>query len=161
MISYKSKIFGITATMIFCLLGTVAHLTAQETDKASAKQKAVDQKMKYNAAEHLLDDTIFEYFYQSGGGIKIAFYDGMLKYEWISGPRKGNKAKDIPYQSRKIGDELYIVNWQQKDKPDFVTLVINLKQNVIYSSAILRYGTNKEMIHFKGGTVERVQRSVK
>lgn len=108
--------------------------------------------------EHLLDGTALEFYYQNGSGISISFYDGKLRYEWIAGPPKGNMGKDIPYRSRKIGDEMYIVNFHEKHKPDFVTLVFNLKQNVMYSSAILRYGTDKEMVSFSGGIVEHVKR---
>ena len=108
--------------------------------------------------EHLLDGTTMEYYYQNGSGISIDFYDGKLRYEWIAGPPKGNMGKDIPYRSRKIGDEMYIVNFHEKHLPDFVTLIFNLKQNVMYSSVIERYGTDKEMIHFSGGIVEHVKR---
>lgn len=108
--------------------------------------------------EHLLDGTSLKYYYQNGSGISIEFNHGKLSYEWIVGPPKGNMGKDIPYQSRKIGDELYIVNFHEKHKPDFVTLIFNLKQNVVYSSAILRYGTDKEMISFSGGIIEHVKR---
>jgi hypothetical protein len=66
--------------------------------------------------------------------------------------------KDIPYRSRKIGDEMYIVNFHEKQKPDFVTLIFNLKQNVMRSSAIPRYGTDKEKISFSGGIIEHVKR---
>ena len=131
------------------------------TPDAAADEKAAAQKLKYATAEHLLDGTSFEYFYQTGGGLKIAFADGKLQYEWISGPRTGNKAEGIPYQSRKIGKEQFVVNWQEKDKPDFVTLIINFEQSVMYSSAILRYGTKEEMIHFNGAIIERVRRSKK
>ena len=109
-------------------------------------------------AEHLLDGTSLEYLYQNGSGLSINFYDGKLQYEWIVGPPKGNMGKDIPYTSRKIGDEMYLVNFHEKHKPDFVTLVFNLKQNVMYSSAILRYCTDKEMVSFSGGIVEHVKR---
>ncbi|WP_068547175.1 MoaF-related domain-containing protein [Thalassotalea crassostreae] len=120
-------------------------------------QASTDASDKYAVAEHLLDGVSFEYFYQTGGGLKISFDDGLLGYEWISGQRKGNKASNIPYQSRKIGERLFIVNWQEKDKPDFVTLVIDLKHNTMYSSAILRYGTEQEVIHFNGAIIERLE----
>lgn len=152
----------ITATnlcKITCLLGmTLLSMDASGVAPDAAKEKAVAQELKYKAAEHLLDGTSFEYFYQTGGGLKIAFADGKVQYEWIKGPRKGNKAEGIPYQSRKIGKDQFIVNWQEKNKPDFTTLVINFEQGVMYSSAILRYGTQEEMIHFNGAIIERVQR---
>lgn len=37
MITHKYKIIIITATMIFCLLGTVLQLAAQETDEPPEK----------------------------------------------------------------------------------------------------------------------------
>ena len=108
--------------------------------------------------EHLLDGMSFNYYYQSGAGLSVYFEDGKFNYEWIVGPRKGNKGNDIPYKSRKIGDEMYIVNFHEKHKPDFVTLIFNFEQNVMYSSAILRYGTDNEMTAFSGGIIEHVKR---
>ena len=138
-------------------ISLMAMTASGQTPDAVANEKAAAQKLKYTTAEHLLDGTSFEYFYQTGGGLKITFADGKLEYVWISGPRKGNKAGDIPYQSRKIGNKMFIVNWQEKDKPDFVTLVIDLEHNVMYSSAILRYGTKDEVIHFNGAIIERAK----
>jgi len=113
---------------------------------------------QYANAEHVLDGTSFQYFYEDGGGLEIAFYDGMVRYVWIVGPRKGNSAKDILYQSRRIGDNFYLVNWQEQDKPDFVSLIINLRDRVMYSSAILRYTTEQELVHFKKATIREVRR---
>lgn len=107
--------------------------------------------------EHLLDGTSMEYFYQNGSGISIKFYDGQLQFEWIAGPAKGNKGKDIPYRSRKIGDEMYIVNFHQKQKHNFITLIFNFKQNVMCGSYIVQYGTDKEKIGFEGGIIEHVK----
>ena len=143
------------------MLGIAFPLVAQDTEGAPGKEKALDHTLQYTNAQHLLDEISFEYIYKEGGSLKIAFYDGKLQYEWISGPRKGNNAKDIPYQSREIGDDLYIINWHEKNKPDFTSLIINLNKNVLHSSAILRYGTSIEMIHFKEATIERVKRPVK
>ena len=97
------------------------------------------------------------YYYQSGAGLSVHFEDGKFNYEWIVGPRKGNSGKDIPYKSRKIGNEMFIVNFHEKHKPDFVTLIFNFEQNVVYSSAILRYGTDNEVTAFSGGIIEHVK----
>ena len=110
------------------------------------------------SAEHLLDGTSLNYYYQNGGGLSVSFQDGKFNYKWIVGPRKGNSGKDIPYKSRKIGNDMYIVNFHEKHKPDFVTLIFNFEQNVMYSSAILRYGTDNEMTAFSGGIIEQVKR---
>lgn len=47
--------------------------------------------------QHLLDGTSAKYYYQNGSGIHIQFYSGKLKYEWITGPRKGHGNKDLSY----------------------------------------------------------------
>jgi hypothetical protein len=109
-------------------------------------------------SEHLLDGMSFNYYYQNGAGLTVAFQNGKFNYEWIVGPRKGNSGKDISYKSRKIGVDTYIVNFHEKHKPDFVTLIFNFEQNVMYSSAILRYGTDNEMTVFSGGIIEHVKR---
>lgn len=108
--------------------------------------------------EHLLDGVSMNYYYQTGWGIHINFYQGVAAYEWIAGPRKGAGAKDIPYKSRKIGPEMYLVNWHEKDKHDFVTLIFNFEQNVMYGSAIVKYGSGKEIIVFSGGIIEHLKR---
>jgi len=141
-------------TLLTCTASVVA-----EPGGETPSELRKTQVQQYMNAEHLLDGMSFEYFYQAGGGLKIAFAEGKLQYEWISGARKGNQAANIPYQSRKIGDEVYLVNWHQPDKPDFVSLVIDLKQNRLYSSAILRYGTGNEMIHFKEATIKNLNRA--
>ncbi len=119
----------------------------------------VSSQAQNNDPEHLLDGISFNYFYQNGSGLSVDFQDGKFNYEWIVGPRKGNKGNDISYKSRKIGDEMYIVNFHEKHKPDFVTLIFNFEQNVMYSSAILRYGTDNEMTVFSGGIIEHVKRN--
>jgi hypothetical protein len=144
---------GILVVAAISLPGCVQH--------GGGKGTPPDHLPQYTNAQHVLDATSFEYFYEDGSGLTFALYDGKVKYEWIVGPRKGNKAADIPYQSRRIGDDLYMVNWHEKDKPDFVSLIVDLKKNTLYSSAILRYGTGNEMIHFKEATLKNVQRTEK
>lgn len=111
-----------------------------------------------NKPEHLLDGVNMDYFYQNGAGIHIEFYDGKIRFEWIAGPAKGVSRGDIPYRSRKIGDEMYLVNFHEKEVFDFITLIFNLKQNVMYSSALAKYGTERERTLFLGGIIENVER---
>ena len=106
--------------------------------------------------EHLLDGTTTDYYYQTGRAIHLEFYDGKLKYEWIAGPTKGVGAKDLPYQSRKIGDGIYVINWLEEAHPDFITLIFNFQNNVMYSSGILRFGTDKQFTVFDGGILQNV-----
>lgn len=104
--------------------------------------------------EHLLDGTSMNYYYQNGSGIHIEFYNGMLKYKWIVGPRKGHGNEDLEYRSRKIGDKMYVINWLEESHPDFVTIIFNFDNNVMYSSGLLRFGSEKQRIVFDGGIIE-------
>ena len=132
---------------IICLITGSLFLAAPTAVKAQPGGTEMDP----HGPEHLLDGTGFNYFYQNGSGLQIMFYDGMVRYEWIAGPRTGNRAEDLSYQSRRIAEDLYLVSWHEANKPDYVTLVVNLNNNVIYSSSILRYGTENELTVFQGG----------
>ena len=109
-------------------------------------------------AEHLLDSTSFNFHYQTGSGLNVSFEGGLARYEWIAGPRKGNKAQDISYRSRKIGDEMYLVNWDQSDKPDFITMIFDFNKNLMHSSSLIGYGTERQRIVFLAGILEHVKR---
>ena len=139
------------------LLSTVlsSNLLAQETGSSNSLEE-VKKEAQAKQAEHLLDGTSMNYYYQNGGGIHIELYDGMLKYEWIVGPRKGNGNKDLSYNSRKIGEGLYIVSWLEESHPDYTTLIFNFTNNVMYSSGIFRYGTQDQFTRFDGGIIENL-----
>lgn len=80
----------------------------------------------------------------------------MMTYEWISGPRKGHGNKDLPYLARKIGHKTYLFNWLEESHPDFITLVFNFDTNVVYSSGIAHFGSEKQFIVFDGGIIQSV-----
>ena len=104
--------------------------------------------------ESLLDGTSMNYFYQTGSGIRMEFYDGKLKYEWVAGPRKGNGNQDLDYRSRKIGEKMYLISWLEASHPDYVSLIFNFNSSVVFSSGIARFGTDKQFIVFDGGIIE-------
>ncbi|MDD7914038.1 MoaF-related domain-containing protein [Polaribacter ponticola] len=105
-------------------------------------------------AEHLLDGTSMKYYYQTGMAIHLELYEGKLKYEWIVGPRKGKGNKDLAYKSRKIGNKMYMISWLEESHPDYMTLIFNFNENVMYSSGILRFGSDKQFTVFDGGIIE-------
>ncbi len=134
-----------------CTSHVFAEETPGDTSLAEARQEAEARQ-----AEHLLDGTSMNYYYQNGGGIHLELYDGMLKYEWIVGPRTGHKNQDLPYQSRKIGERLYMVSWLEESHPDYTTLIFNFTNNVMYSSGIFRFGSKDQFIRFDGGIIENL-----
>ena len=149
------------AGALLLTLACVGYSLAQDKTVTQEKQNdaslaLVKQEAEAKEPEHLLDGTSMNYFYQNGGGIHIEFYDGMLKYEWTVGPRKGNGNKDLKYSSRKIGDRMYLVSWLEASHPDYTTLVFNFNNNVMYSSGIFRFGTKNQFTRFDGGIIENL-----
>ena len=142
-----------TIVLVIVALGSTNFSIAQDKPAESSLEQ-VKKEAEAKQPEHLLNGTSMNYYYQNGGGIHIEFYEGMLKYKWIVGPRKGNGNKDLPYSSRKIGDKMYIVSWLEASHPDYTTLIFNFNNNVMYSSGIFRFGTKGQFTRFDGGIIE-------
>ena len=102
----------------------------------------------------LLDGTTVTYHYPSLGTVKVDFKDGLLKYEWLEGHFAGVKREGLPYQSNLIGDQIYMFNWLEKPHYSFVTVVLNLAQNTMQSSALLNPQTEEEMSLFHSGVIQ-------
>ena len=108
--------------------------------------------------EHLLDGTSFTFQYQNAGAMDIAFADGFLTYTWIAGRNAGEPERSFPYKSRKVSDDVYLVNWHEPDAKNFVTMVYNFKSNSCAVSVISRYGSEKPFRGFQGGVIENVKK---
>ena len=107
---------------------------------------------------HLLDGTEIEYEYSGLGAVAVTFYDGLVKFKWVSGPSAGRGGQDFIYRARKIDDDTYLVNWHEPVKQDFVSLIINYGTEKVYGSALVRYATEKEKIIFKEAKLLRTTR---
>ncbi|MCW5518100.1 MoaF-related domain-containing protein [Muriicola sp. Z0-33] len=106
--------------------------------------------------QHLLDGTSVEYRYEneSMGVVNAEFIDGRFKFKFTEGANEGAEGT-IPYWSRKIGDQIYMISALNEANSNFVTFVFNFKQNVMYASVIVEPRTEQEMILFEGGTIEK------
>ena len=109
--------------------------------------------------EHLLDGMSFVYQYQSGAAIDISFTEGKLTYQWISGRNAGKPAKTYSYKSRKLGNDVFYVNWQEPEFKNFITLVYNFNTNTCASSVIVNYGSENPITAFEGGIIEKVRKN--
>ena len=119
-------------------------------------------KFDFGNPEHLLDGYSFNYQYVNGKAIHMEFADGKGNYEWINGPRKGKGNANIPYRSRKIGDDLYLVNWHETGIKDYLTLVLDFKHMTVYSSIIIGYENNTERPRrttFDSGIIDHLKRT--
>lgn len=106
-------------------------------------------------AEHLLDGTSMNYYYQDGSGVKVKFSKGNFHFKWILGPFKGAESTE-EYKSRKLGDKIYVVNFFMENKT-FVTLIFNFNANVMCASVLFTPGTEQEMVLFDGGIIEHLK----
>lgn len=151
-----SKLSLTGATVILLVGCNAVTSTKSTTPSEPAVSSAI---VNYDNKEHLLDGTTIDWSYtSSGSGMILSFESGLAQYEWVTGARKGRKAQDIPYKSRKIGDDVYLVNWVQPEKPDFITLIFDFKRNVAFSSGLIGYGTDRQKNLFLDGVVNSVKR---
>ena len=102
--------------------------------------------------DHLLDGTSMDYYYQSGTAVHVEFVNGQINWKWIAGIDKGAIGSE-KYLSRKIGDKIYMINFKVSANSNFVTIVFNFNQNVIYTSALLNPKTDHEQVLFEGGII--------
>ena len=110
------------------------------------------------ADPHALDGTELEYTYTDGGSVILNFYDGLLKFHWIAGPNEGAAGEGFEYDAKMIGDDRYVVLWRMIEDRNFLTMVIDLGQRTLITSALLGFGTEQEAILFDEATINRIGR---
>lgn len=121
-----------------------------------------ENKFEFEQAEHFLDGYSLNFQYQNGTAIHMEFDKGQAQYEWVAGPAKGNGNKDIPYRSRKIGDNLYLVNWHEVGLKDYLTIVFDFNTMVVHSSIIVGYENNPKRTLktvFRSGIIDHLKKA--
>ncbi|MCG1036690.1 MoaF-related domain-containing protein [Polaribacter sargassicola] len=102
--------------------------------------------------------------YQNGTAIHMEFNEGKAEYEWIAGPAKGNGNSDISYRSRKIGENLYLINWHETGIKDYLTIVFDFDKMIVHSSIIIGYENKPERTLktvFRSGIIDHLNKSNK
>ena len=111
--------------------------------------------------QQAISNIELEYTYSDGGAVVLKIDDGILGYRWTAGPSAGYEVSDRIYQSRKIGDEIYLVNWHDSENKDYVVLVIDLSEMLVHGSALAAYNTDDPFAFFDKAEIARVARSQK
>ncbi len=106
--------------------------------------------------EHLLNGTSFTFQYQNAGAMDVSFADNQLTYKWIAGRNAQEPQQSYAYKSRKLDTDMYLVNWHEPDKKNYVTMVFNFKNNTCAVSVISKYGNEKPFTGFQAGVIEHV-----
>lgn len=82
-----------------------------------------------------LDGYVVEYTYSSGRAYRLRFYDDRVSFTQLN-------AADIPtltlpYLSREIDDEIYLVHWMVPGRIGHVSLILDLGTRKIHASALM------------------------
>jgi len=113
----------------------------------------------FEQLEQPLDGLTLDSTYEGGGQIIASFSRGQLQYRWLSGPFEGVEETGLKFRSRHLRDEIYVVNWHDTNNSNFVTLIIDLAQKKIHSSALLYYGSKNEVESFAEAAINEASRS--
>jgi hypothetical protein len=106
--------------------------------------------------QQALSNIELEYTYSDLGTVVLRIDEGKLGYTWTEGPGAGNAVTDLIYRSRKIADEVYLVNWNDSDNSDYVVLVIDLDEMVVHGSALSEYRSEQPFAFFGKAKIARV-----
>lgn len=115
-----------------------------------------DGAVAQEATPQLLDGMEIEYTYADGGTVVASFDSGRLSYRWTAGPFAGTAVADRIYQSRQIGEAVYMVSWHDAENRNFATLVFDFEQDREYGSALVGYGTDQSVFLFDEAVIQRV-----
>ena len=108
---------------------------------------------------HILDGTKVEWTYNhSDARMVVSFTDGLGQYEWVAGSRKGNSDSKIPYSSREISPNIFLMSWIQADRPDFITMIFDFNAMTIATTGLIGYKSDNERFLFMDGVINDVQR---
>lgn len=108
---------------------------------------------------HVLDGTQIDWTYtDSDARMVVSFEGGLGQYEWIAGGRTGNSDEDIPYSSREISPNVFLMSWIQADRPDFITMIFDFNNMTISTSGLMGYTKDDPRFLFLDGTINSFDR---
>lgn len=108
---------------------------------------------------HVLNGTSVDWTYNnSDARMVVSFDDGLGQYEWIAGGRTGNSDTEIPYSSREVSPNIFLMSWIQADRPDFITMIFDFNAKTIATTGLIRYGSDDQRMLFLDGVINSVER---
>jgi hypothetical protein len=93
-----------------------------------------------------LNGTNITYDYTSGRSYNVKFEEKGVSYRYLSGSKPEIWWGPFPYQAFEVENNIYLASWFEEGYGDYVTLLINFNNNLLYGSAIL----SGETVHFHG-----------
>ncbi len=101
------------------------------------------------APTHKLDGSNITYHYTSGRSYNVKFEKAGISYRYLTGSKPEKWWGPFPYKAFEVEKNVYYASWFEKGYGDYVTLLINFNNNLLYGSAILSGAT----VHFHGAHI--------
>lgn len=115
---------------------------------------AAAQAAELAARTRALDGTDITYAYTSGRSYNVRFEPAGVSYRYLTGSRPDKWWGPFPYQAFEVEKNVYFASWFEQGYGDYVTLLINFNNRLLYGSAIL----GGEQVHFHGARLLEIRR---
>lgn len=99
-----------------------------------------------------LNGTNITYNYTSGRSYNVKFEEVGISYRYLTGSKPEKWWGPFPYKAFEVEDNIYLSSWFEEGSGDYVTLLINFNNNLLYGSAILSAKT----VHFHGAKIIKI-----
>jgi hypothetical protein len=104
------------------------------------------------------------YKYDTHGEVRLQFFEGKVMWKWLdeNNPEAARDARlsdqekldALPYRWAKAGDQIYVINWLHEPTSSYVTIVFNLRESVVWGSAILGPRSKDQSVLFDKGIIK-------
>ena len=101
-----------------------------------------------------LNGTNITYNYTSGRSYIVKFEEKGVSYRYLTGSKPEKWWGPFPYKAFETSTNEFLASWFEKDFGDYVTLLVNFNNNLLYGSAIISGKT----VHFHGANIIKVSR---
>ena len=81
-----------------------------------------------------LNGTTISYLYANGLSFAVRIEEAGVSFRRLHG-QPGAWVGQYPYQAFEVADDIYMLTWYEQDTGDFVTLVIDFNNEILYGSA--------------------------
>ena len=130
-----------------------------EKPEAIEEEKVQEKAAQQGTGLHILNGTTVDWTYNNSDARMVVFFvDGLGQYEWVEGRRKGNSDSEIPYSSREISPNIFLMSWIQADRPDFITMIFDFNAMTVATTGLIGYKSDDERFLFLDGVINNVER---
>lgn len=102
----------------------------------------------------ILNGTNITYEYTSGRSYNVKFEEAGVSYRYLTGSKPDKWWGPFPYKAYEVEINVFMTAWFEKGYGDYVTLLINFNNNLLYGSAII----SGDFVHFYGAHIVKKQR---